>query len=61
MEVRFKQAVSFPRPLEVACRVLMISFAASWARRPAMNQVLGELSDGWVSVVKGSNEFVVGC
>jgi len=26
-----------------------------------MSQVLGELSDGGVSVVKGSNELVISC
>jgi hypothetical protein len=39
----------------------MINFAACRARRPAMNQVLGELSDGGVSVVEGSNELVMSC
>jgi hypothetical protein len=39
----------------------MINFAACRARRPAMNQVLGEPSDGGVSVVKGSSELVISC
>ena len=39
----------------------MINFAVCRARRTAMNQVLGELSDGGVSVVKGSNELVISC
>ena len=61
VEVHFKQPVSFPRTLEVGCGVFMTNFAACRARRTAMNQVLGELSDGGVSVVKGSNELVISC
>jgi hypothetical protein len=39
----------------------MLDLGGFWARRPAMQEDLGELTDNGVSVVKSSNEFAVSC
>ena len=59
MPVGSRDIVLSLRALECNPRILTLDLGGFWARRPAMQEDLSELSDNGVPVVKSSNQLTV--